>query len=269
MPNQAQKDLNRKLQLEAKLRTKIDEYNNTLAQEFARVYGLTGQIINARRFDTNLEAILLPHYEEVGKTFSDDISSELPEDVAVTLDERARIERMLGLALLARAPRQAGFINDTTNENAEESLLKAQQVSSESVLAGQGPMSQLETAAIAGSFLASRLTGRAGGIVALETEAPAELAKLTEVSVLTESGPFAVAEPVQKKWMTVGDSHVRDAHRAAQFDPPVNADEPFMVGGELLMYPGDTSLGASIENVANCRCSAIFNTGEIISARRG
>lgn len=31
-------------------------------------------------------------------------------------------------------------------------------------------------------------------------------------------------------------------------------DEPFIVGGEMLMYPGDLSMGASGWNVYNCRC---------------
>ena len=33
--------------------------------------------------------------------------------------------------------------------------------------------------------------------------------------------------------------------------------QPFEVGGELLMYPGDSSLGASAANVINCRCSQL------------
>ncbi|MBA4543985.1 hypothetical protein H1164_13935 [Thermoactinomyces daqus] len=31
-------------------------------------------------------------------------------------------------------------------------------------------------------------------------------------------------------------------------------DEPFVVNGEKLMFPGDTSLGATADNIVNCRC---------------
>lgn len=58
---------------------------------------------------------------------------------------------------------------------------------------------------------------------------------------------------VYKRWVTQGDDRVRDKHASAD-GQEVPIDEPFEVGGELLMYPADTSLGASADNVINCRC---------------
>lgn len=57
----------------------------------------------------------------------------------------------------------------------------------------------------------------------------------------------------QKSWQTMRDKKVRPAHVGA-LGQTVPIGQPFVVGGELLMEPGDTSLGASIWNVANCRC---------------
>lgn len=34
----------------------------------------------------------------------------------------------------------------------------------------------------------------------------------------------------------------------------VPVDEPFVVGGERMMFPGDDSLGATAKNLINCRC---------------
>ena len=59
-----------------------------------------------------------------------------------------------------------------------------------------------------------------------------------------------------KAWITSGNDNVRDAHVLAGADyPPERAipiDEPFIVDGEPLMYPGDTSGKAS--NVISCFC---------------
>ena len=57
-----------------------------------------------------------------------------------------------------------------------------------------------------------------------------------------------------KTWVTVGDNRVRTAHVLAN-GQAVGISENFSVGGELLEFPGDTSKGATADNVINCRCS--------------
>jgi hypothetical protein len=50
---------------------------------------------------------------------------------------------------------------------------------------------------------------------------------------------------------------VRPAHAEAEamyIDDPIPIDDPFEVMGEQLMFPGDDSLGASLENIINCQC---------------
>lgn len=61
---------------------------------------------------------------------------------------------------------------------------------------------------------------------------------------------------VTQRWLSTLDSKTRSAHRHA--DGQVRAvGEPFDVGGEKLMFPGDHSLGASGWNIYNCRCCLI------------
>lgn len=66
----------------------------------------------------------------------------------------------------------------------------------------------------------------------------------------------------RKQWQTMGDSKVRRFPRDA-FDhvtanrQTVGLREPYIVSGQLMMYPGDTSLGASKGNVINCRCVSL------------
>lgn len=62
-------------------------------------------------------------------------------------------------------------------------------------------------------------------------------------------------DQVQKKWRTMRDERVRHSH-ATMSNQRVGFMEPFVSGlGGLLMYPGDTSLGASDADIYNCRCS--------------
>lgn len=83
----------------------------------------------------------------------------------------------------------------------------------------------------------------------------------TAVTEAENAGRQAAAEQLaekgvvsQKRWRCTHDSRTRDWHAEAD-DQVVDMDEPFEVGGEQLMYPGDGSLGASGWNLYNCRCS--------------
>ncbi len=57
---------------------------------------------------------------------------------------------------------------------------------------------------------------------------------------------------LRKRWVSVKDSKVRDVHGKAD-GQIVNTDEPFIVGGEKMMFPGDGT-SASGWNIYNCRC---------------
>lgn len=57
-----------------------------------------------------------------------------------------------------------------------------------------------------------------------------------------------------KEWACAMSTNSRKSHKKAN-GQIVPLDEPFIVGGEKLMHPGDSSMGASAENVINCRCT--------------
>jgi SPP1 gp7 family putative phage head morphogenesis protein len=58
----------------------------------------------------------------------------------------------------------------------------------------------------------------------------------------------------KREWLTSGNDNVREAHKIAE-GQQVGIDEPFSVGGEHLLYPGDPS--GSPDNVINCHCVAV------------
>lgn len=62
----------------------------------------------------------------------------------------------------------------------------------------------------------------------------------------------------EKAWDAIRDERTRDAHFAVDPELWIDLNEPFNVGGELLGYPGDITLGATAGNLVNCRCSLRF-----------
>lgn len=100
--------------------------------------------------------------------------------------------------------------------------------------------------------------------VGVQNEVSAIRAARTIVNAAENKGRFDSAERAQengvilgKRWITVHDSRTRDWHKKAGDDygaeqDAIPLDEPFIVGGEEMMYPGE--VGAKPANVYNCRC---------------
>lgn len=62
----------------------------------------------------------------------------------------------------------------------------------------------------------------------------------------------------KKTWIDVGDKRERKTHlEVGGITIPIN--EPFSVGDSLLMFPTDHSLGASADEIVNCRCSIQYS----------
>lgn len=84
----------------------------------------------------------------------------------------------------------------------------------------------------------------------------AALIARTETHGAANSGADAAARSLgldlQKEWVAAADERTRIAHAEAD-GQVVDMDQPFMVGGELLMYPSDAN--GSPENTINCRCA--------------
>lgn len=68
---------------------------------------------------------------------------------------------------------------------------------------------------------------------------------------------------IEKKWNSKGDAHVRGTHQVLSAQK-VQQDQPFVSpSGARLMFPGDTSLGAPMEEIVNCRCAAEYSARRI------
>jgi len=82
---------------------------------------------------------------------------------------------------------------------------------------------------------------------------PAEPVAPTEPTIAPPPTPVTL----KKSWITLRDKRVRPTHHDAHGQTrPIN--EAFNVGSSRMMYPGDTSLGAPVREIAHCRCSAQY-----------
>lgn len=58
----------------------------------------------------------------------------------------------------------------------------------------------------------------------------------------------------RKQWITQRDDRVRDTHKEVNGET-IPIDNAFIVGDSLMAFPKDTSYGASINEIAGCRCT--------------
>ena len=70
-----------------------------------------------------------------------------------------------------------------------------------------------------------------------------------------------------KEWSDTGDGKTRPGHRHAD-GQKVPVDQPFIVDGYRLMYPGDSRMGAPADTTINCRCAVNYTADFIGRALR-
>jgi SPP1 gp7 family putative phage head morphogenesis protein len=80
----------------------------------------------------------------------------------------------------------------------------------------------------------------------------------TETHTTANKGSLEMARDIKmkyKEWLSAKDERTRKDHRLAN-GQRVEIDEPFIVMGESLQFPGDPD--GSPENVIRCRCTMIY-----------
>ncbi len=269
--NEARRDLAEKIRLERLLVDEMRVFNRRLVRQAVREQAQGSGALDATTLQPELTEILENHYDRVSSAFDSQITDDLPEDIEASPEETAAIAAALAAFFTDRAPEQASIITGTNQRDILASMDQAIIINQEEAAAGR-PQGRIDTAMVAGAILSRKLTGRVTGISALETQAAAETAKATEAQVLTFQPPSVTGgtlreTPVTKSWITVGDERVREAHMFAD-DQQQPLNKPFTVGGQLLRWPGDTSLGATAGNVINCRCASVYNANAVFAIRR-
>lgn len=255
---QVVQDQRDKIILERLLLAQLQDLNRDIVQQY-RNDMLRGEITRAEDFRPELEEMLGGHYEIVVDKFEGRIEGELPNDLGLTMGEQVILTTALANFFATRAIQQSRIITETTQQRMRT---VTQLVASETE-------DQIERAVTGSVLLSQTFTSREIGTASLETQAAAEATKSAEFDVLAGKRPLSLERTemdLTKEWVTVGDERVRSAHVVADSQTRV-VNEPFNVGGQQLRWPGDTSFGASVGNVINCRCSSVYNTNALAANR--
>lgn len=251
-----------KLRYEKILKNKVGKLFDVIVKDFRAHYAKHGASINAFDYQKDLEEVLREHHIKVGNAFSNSIRNELGEP-----GNNKNVQKKLEASIKGKAAQRAHLtshdITDTTRENLEKAVKKAhvdfaledEEITHEGI------------AELAGDYLDTSLTGREEVIAITETGIAASMGKTEEYDTLNnmesswideESGEEITLKDmdVKKMWVAILDDHTREWHVEAD-GQIVGIDEPFDVGGEELPEPLDDSLGASAENICNCRCVSV------------
>lgn len=236
-----------KIKMERIFKKEVTKIFNSIARDFRISVAATGMPPSMAVYKPVWEVALNMHYKRVQRAFTGVVKQfGIGDILSVFLTWRN-----------IRAKQQAEEITETTKNNMNESLQLADIAAVEEGVA----LTSIERAANSTAILKGKFKSRTQALINTETQSAAEAAKFMEAELLSDVKPRILGgreeSDTTKKWTTVGDDRVRRIHREANGQIR-KLNEPYLVGGEYLMHPGDLSLGASLANVANCRCISTY-----------
>ncbi len=261
---QASIERNVKRRFERQLRKDITKEWLSQTRRFVRSYGNLRMIPNLYPEQERIDLMLVEHYIRVANKFGFRMRRYMPERIAMRDSEAAMFNDLIMEVFTVRAAKQAELITRTTLKEMDRVVLVIHKRHD-----GEPTLDSHNLAPEMGQELIRRSIPRAEATACYETQWAAETAKHFETMVLVGQLPEvkgAKSLPV-KMWDSLGDSRVRSWHLEADgVQVPINM--PFSVKGQALQFPGDTSLGATPDNVINCRCSSVTSVTSVITARQ-
>jgi hypothetical protein len=128
------------------------------------------------------------------------------------------------------------------------------------------PLSAADRGMILGRYSDRMLKYRADTIARTETITALRAGQREGYDQLIDSGRVQDHQ-IERTWDATGDDRTRPDHMAMNGQTVAGMATPFIApDGSQLMYPGDTSLGASDEQVIQCRCIEAVSIQDVIAA---
>ncbi len=280
---QAEKELKQKLALEGSMILVFDKIFRDISDAIVVSYEETQQGPDLLLFDQRIREELNSHNEEVAAVFGSQVIDFIAEESV----SESRLDKAIDQIALENGTSRADVINDIavqnliatsllidniTNANASfidntnaASIQDAIETAEQVGLSDETPFTTPQIGALAASLFLAEGLQRSKTIAATTTQQVAEGVKEVEIEAVQTSVASSaqiegdvVAELIEPVWRTVGDNQVRPAHVEADGQSRGAEGFPgaFLVGGEVLRFPGDPS--GSAKNTINCRCSLIF-----------
>lgn len=241
--------LRKKLRFESQLSKKLRSFFHKQARELVDSYMSAGIFPDASIHRAELERILSKHHADVSEWYGARIMSELRKVIGASksdgLDTRNAVIAAAIFAMIREsvASDVDYLTNDTNNE-----ISKA--------------TSDNETEDALLLFLLSRSSTRADrhatNINQRNVEQTKQVVAENTRAAVVLSGAAVVAIRQKKTWIAIVDKATRPWHVSVN-GIKIPIDQAFEVDGELLMFPGDFSLGATAKNLERCRCVIVVS----------
>lgn len=246
-----------KMKLERQLENKMRSIFRHMAEESRVHYINTQQVLDVRHYDPEIAITLKQHYRKVASAFTGQLVEDM-QKCFYRVETKATPEKIKGKIsdfINKRALEQTYFISQSNMKDMFDAYGSAYYS-----IAFEGVDPKL-VAEDGSSAFETRALGRATTIGMTETQYAAEKTKDVEAQVILDNGVMVDGdelrpEEITKVWNALLDDKTRPAHVDADYQI-VQQDEPFIVMNQKLMFPGDTSMGASLDNIINCRCNTV------------
>lgn len=223
--------------LENGFRNRVDSELRRAMSEMVEAYEATGEVMPARDHRDAIEAAFLGMAGEAATTFGARVAEQGKSQgqVLETKDFADTMARLaLGYVAGEAIRRRITNIADTTRAQIVAAVQRGYD-------AGEGV-----------SVIARGVRDKIGDI----SKSRSALIARTETHGAANFGANEAAKEtglnLRQEWIAAEDSRTRADHAAAD-GQVVGMDEPFIVGGGSLMYPGDPA-GSAAQTV-NCRCA--------------
>lgn len=256
-------ELAAKIRLERQFAGEVGSMFGRLAKDFRSTFAITGAPTSERRQKPTIIATLDRHIRRV-----QNVASKLELDLAAAADPDT-IDDLVGAA--------STEWRETTVEQSSSRIAEtnARQMSQAVDLAREeleGGVERRSLAMRAGAILGRLFGRRVKPIAQTTTQGAFEATKQIKAEATAGLIPFPLSSifpglrpppdrKPMKEWRTVGDERVRKTH-VKMNGVLIPVDQLFHVGQKSLMrFPTDTSFGADLEEIINCRCSAIYRNG--------
>lgn len=241
--------LQKKIKLEKEFKIILLAFFLQISRDVSHVWLSTQSVPSLTYFYTDLVGILRRQYRKIAKVFGKDL--QVRSELSLNHTQIANIQHEIIDYIKRHSQVQAGYILNTT----ESELQRIAQIISPLTTNGE----LLTNAQIARNIrkeFDAKSDARVNTIAQTETQIASESIKMIEavgIDGIINSSKIQMI----KQWGSILDNRTRASHVDADTQQqPLN--KPFEVGGAKLMHPGDTSLGAPLSEICNCRCCSII-----------
>lgn len=225
--------LTREIALERQLARVIAAVGRKAADLFARA-GSSARL----DFRPPIARVLTPSITATARAFGGQVAAKsvaFGHEVKLFEDLDQEVERFIAEHAASRVVQISDSLKATIAEIVRRGL-------------AEGQSTEVVAQAIVEATSGEMSMGRARRIARTETHTAAQVGQYGAA----RASPFKF----RKTWLATEDQRTREDHAAAN-GQQVDLDEPFVVGGEELMFPGDPN--GSPGNVINCRCVCIYD----------